>query len=64
MGRIGLYELLLGGPAVRPAVVGRRPVSEIAAAAARSGQRTMKQDGIEKVLAGRCDMREVRAAVE
>jgi type II secretory ATPase GspE/PulE/Tfp pilus assembly ATPase PilB-like protein len=64
MGRIGLYELLLGGPAVRPAIVGRRPVSEIAAAAARSGQRTMKQDGIEKVLAGRCNMREVRAAVE
>jgi type II secretory ATPase GspE/PulE/Tfp pilus assembly ATPase PilB-like protein len=62
-GRIGLYELVLGGPAVRPAIAGRRPVGELAMIAARSGQRTMKQDGIEKVLAGRCDMRDVRAAL-
>jgi type II secretory ATPase GspE/PulE/Tfp pilus assembly ATPase PilB-like protein len=63
MGRIGLYELVLGGPALKAALVGRRPLGELAAAAARSGQRTMKQDGIEKVLAGQCDMREVRAAL-
>jgi type II secretory ATPase GspE/PulE/Tfp pilus assembly ATPase PilB-like protein len=63
MARIGLYELVLGGPALRPAVAGRRPVSELTAAAARSGGRTMKQDGIEKVLAGQCDEREVRAAL-
>ncbi len=63
MGRIGLYELVLGGPTIRAALVGRRPVAELAMAAVRSGQRTMKQDGIEKVLAGRCDMRDVRAVV-
>jgi type II secretory ATPase GspE/PulE/Tfp pilus assembly ATPase PilB-like protein len=62
-GRIALYELLLGGPAVKPALIARRPVGELAAAAARAGQRTMKQDGIEKVLAGYCDMRDVRAAI-
>lgn len=63
MGRIGVYELLLGGPAIRPAVVGRRPVGELALVAARAGQRTMKQDGIEKVLGGHCDMRDIRAAI-
>lgn len=62
-GRIGLYELVLGGSALKPAVIGRRPVGELAAAAVRSGQRTMKQDGIEKVLAGHCEMKEVRAAL-
>lgn len=63
MGRIGLYELVLGGPTLRAAIVGRRPVGELVTAAVRSGQRTMKQDGIEKVLAGRCDLRDVRAAL-
>jgi type II secretory ATPase GspE/PulE/Tfp pilus assembly ATPase PilB-like protein len=63
MGRIGLYELVLGGPALKAAVIGRRPVGELAAAAVRSGQRTMKQDGIEKVFAGHCEMKEVRAAI-
>jgi type II secretory ATPase GspE/PulE/Tfp pilus assembly ATPase PilB-like protein len=61
-GRIGLYELVPGGPAVRPAVVGRRPARELAAAALLGGHRTLKQDGIEKVLAGHCELYEVRAA--
>jgi type II secretory ATPase GspE/PulE/Tfp pilus assembly ATPase PilB-like protein len=61
-GRIGLYELLLCGPAVRSALVGRRPVGELAAALVGS-HRTLAQDGIEKVLAGQCELEEVRAAI-
>jgi hypothetical protein len=38
-------------------------VSELATAALRAGEGTLKQDGIEKVLAGHCELNEVRAAV-
>ncbi|MGZ8267737.1 MAG: GspE/PulE family protein [Burkholderiales bacterium] len=61
-GRIGLYELLSSGPAIRPLLIARRPVAELMGAAVRGGMRTTKQDGIEKALAGHCDMREVHAA--
>jgi len=61
-GRIGLHELLLGGAGLRPLILQRRPVAELAAAAISDGMRTLKQDGIEKALAGDCDLREVRAA--
>ena len=61
-GRIGLYELLRGSPAMRPLVLQRRPPEALAAAAMREGMRTLKQDGMDKALAGHCDFREVRAA--
>ena len=61
-GRIGLYELMSGGAAMRPLLLQRRPVDELVAAAMRNGMRTLKQDGIEKALAGHCDMNEVHAA--
>ena len=37
------------------------PASELRAAAMHDGMRTLKQDGIEKCLAGLTDLREVRA---
>jgi type II secretory ATPase GspE/PulE/Tfp pilus assembly ATPase PilB-like protein len=40
----------------------RRPFDELAAAASHDGMRTVKQDGMEKALAGLCNLREVRAA--
>jgi type II secretory ATPase GspE/PulE/Tfp pilus assembly ATPase PilB-like protein len=61
-GRIGFYEVLKGGPAMRRLMAQRRPVHELAAAAMEGGMRTLKQDGIEKALAGHCDIRQVRAA--
>ena len=61
-GRIGFYEVLKGGPSMRPLMSQRRAVDELAAAAIDGGMRTLKQDGIDKALAGHCDMREVRAA--
>jgi len=39
----------------------RAPVADIAAAAAENGMRTLKQDGIDKVLEGLTDMQQVRA---
>ena len=62
IGRIGFYEVLKVDPAMRRLMSQRRPFHELAAAAMQGGMRTLKQDGIEKALAGHCDMREVRTA--
>lgn len=61
-GRIGLFELMRASAAMRPLLLQRRPADELVAAAMQNGMRTLKQDGIEKALAGFCDLREVRAA--
>ena len=61
-GRIGLHELFAATPAIREMMLRRAPASELRAAAMRDGMRTLKQDGIEKCLAGLTDIHEVRAA--
>ena len=60
-GRIGLYELLVADATVRRLVQTRAPVSDIAAAAAARGMRTLKQDGIDKVIHGFTDLQQVRS---
>jgi type II secretory ATPase GspE/PulE/Tfp pilus assembly ATPase PilB-like protein len=61
-GRIGLFELLVVTPDMRQMMLRRAPASELRALAMRNGMRTLKQDGIEKSLAGDTDIHEVRAA--
>jgi type II secretory ATPase GspE/PulE/Tfp pilus assembly ATPase PilB-like protein len=60
-GRMGLHELLVADPAVKRLVQTRAPVSEIVTAALGKGMRTLKQDGIRKVLQGVTDMHQVRS---
>ena len=60
-GRMGLFELLVADSAVKRLVQTRAPVNEIAGAALAKGMRTLKQDGIEKVLQGVTDMHQVRS---
>jgi type II secretory ATPase GspE/PulE/Tfp pilus assembly ATPase PilB-like protein len=60
-GRMGLYELLVASAQVKRLVQTRAPVTEIAAAAAAHGMRTLKQDGIDKVIRGLTDLQQVRA---
>jgi type II secretory ATPase GspE/PulE/Tfp pilus assembly ATPase PilB-like protein len=59
-GRMGLYELLVADAAVKRLVQTRAPVTEIVTTALAKGMRTLKQDGIEKVLQGVTDMHQVR----
>ncbi|MBI1943201.1 MAG: type II/IV secretion system protein [Betaproteobacteria bacterium] len=59
-GRMAVYELLLADHALKRLVQGRAPVPEIVAAALANGMRTLKQDGIDRVLRGLTDIREVR----
>ena len=60
-GRIGLFELLVADASIKRLVQTRAPVSEIAAAATAAGMRTLKQDGIDKVVRGLTDVQQVRA---
>ncbi len=60
-GRLGLHELMLGSEAVKKNIQERARVADIVATALDEGMRTLKQDGIEKVLLGLTDMHQVRA---
>jgi type II secretory ATPase GspE/PulE/Tfp pilus assembly ATPase PilB-like protein len=61
-GRIGLHELLAATSAIRQMMLRRASADELRAAGVHNGMRTLKQDGIEKCLAGLTDIHEVRAA--
>jgi type IV pilus assembly protein PilB len=58
-GRVGLYEVLPIAEEMRPLVLDRRGVSEIAAAGTRLGMQTMREDGIGKVQQGLTSLVEV-----
>jgi type II secretory ATPase GspE/PulE/Tfp pilus assembly ATPase PilB-like protein len=61
-GRLGLHELMLADEAVRELVRHRAPAAQMQAAALAGGMTTLRQDGIEKMLAGLTDLNEVVAA--
>jgi type II secretory ATPase GspE/PulE/Tfp pilus assembly ATPase PilB-like protein len=60
-GRLAVYELMTADPTVKRLIQTRAPIAEIAAAALAHGMRTLKQDGIQKVIQGHTDMHQVRA---
>ena len=60
-GRLGLHELLMASPNVKRLIQTRATVTEIQAAGMSEGMRTLKQDGLEKVLQGHTDINQVRA---
>ncbi len=59
-GRMGLHELLMGSDGIKSLIQSRAPMAEIRDQAIAEGMSTLKQDGIEKIFEGHCDMREVR----
>jgi len=60
-GRVGLHELMIGTDPVKKAIQAHARVAELFAIALDEGMRTLKQDGIEKVLSGITDIQQVRA---
>jgi type II secretory ATPase GspE/PulE/Tfp pilus assembly ATPase PilB-like protein len=60
-GRIGLYELLVADAATKRLIQSRAPMAEVKSAAIGAGMRTLKQDGIAKVLQGITDIQQVNA---
>ncbi len=59
-GRVGLHELMLGSEPIKRLVQERGRVEQILGQALAEGMRTLRQDGIEKVLGGITDIKQVR----
>ena len=59
-GRIGLHELLVASDSVKALIQEKAKVPEILGVALAEGMRTLKMDGIEKVLQGHTDIHRVR----
>ncbi len=59
-GRVGLHELMLGSDEIKRLIQERARVAQLLAQALTEDLRTLRQDGIEKVLAGITDMVQVR----
>jgi type II secretory ATPase GspE/PulE/Tfp pilus assembly ATPase PilB-like protein len=60
-GRCGLHELLIASDRLKKAIQEHARVAEMLAIALEEGMRTLKQDGMEKCLAGVTHIKEVRA---
>ena len=60
-GRLGLHELLVADDAIKKLIQERARVSEIFTVAVASGMRTLKMDGMEKIMMGLTDIKQVRS---
>jgi type II secretory ATPase GspE/PulE/Tfp pilus assembly ATPase PilB-like protein len=60
-GRIALHELLVADDGIKRAIAKRAPVEEVRNLAIAGGMRTLLQDGVEKALAGKTDIKQVLA---
>jgi type II secretory ATPase GspE/PulE/Tfp pilus assembly ATPase PilB-like protein len=60
-GRVGLHELMVGTDALKKNIQEKERVATMFTTALSDGMRTLKMDGIEKVLMGTTDMAQVRA---
>jgi type II secretory ATPase GspE/PulE/Tfp pilus assembly ATPase PilB-like protein len=59
-GRVGLHELLVADDGVKKLIQERARVAELFASAVEGGMRTLKMDGMEKVMMGLTDLKMVR----
>jgi len=60
-GRIGLYELFSVNRKARSLMQHRGGMEALSAAARANGMTTLKQNGIDKIIDGRTDLKQVRA---
>ena len=59
-GRMGLHELLMGTDSIKKLIQNKALMEEIRDQAIKDGMTTLKQDGIEKIFKGHCDLKQVR----
>jgi type II secretory ATPase GspE/PulE/Tfp pilus assembly ATPase PilB-like protein len=59
-GRMALHELLMGTEEIKRLIQTNARIAEIRDRALNDGMTTLKQDGIEKIFAGHCDLMQVR----
>jgi type II secretory ATPase GspE/PulE/Tfp pilus assembly ATPase PilB-like protein len=60
-GRLALHELLIATDPIKAAIQRKATVAEIRAVALEEGMTTLLQDGIEKSIAGKTDLKQVLA---
>jgi len=60
-GRVGLHELLIADDGIKKLIQERARVAEVFASAVEGGMRTLKMDGMEKVMMGLTDLKMVRS---
>jgi type II secretory ATPase GspE/PulE/Tfp pilus assembly ATPase PilB-like protein len=60
-GRIAVHELLVADDAIKRAIAAKSPVEEVRRLAIAGGMTTLLQDGIEKAIAGKTDIKQVLA---
>jgi type II secretory ATPase GspE/PulE/Tfp pilus assembly ATPase PilB-like protein len=60
-GRVGLHELMIGTDRLKRLIQEHSRVAQMVAAALEDGMLTLKMDGIEKVLSGITDIKQVRS---
>jgi type II secretory ATPase GspE/PulE/Tfp pilus assembly ATPase PilB-like protein len=61
-GRLAIHELLVSDDGLKKLIQEKRPVADIREYAMKQGMFTLKQDGIQKVLRGDTDMKQIKAA--
>ncbi len=61
-GRLGIHELMLSDETIRSLIRHRASAQDVRDAALAAGMKTLRQDGIDKVLQGLTDLQEVLAA--
>jgi type II secretory ATPase GspE/PulE/Tfp pilus assembly ATPase PilB-like protein len=59
-GRMGIYEILENVGDMRQKIQSRAPTTAIFAEACKAGMRTLRQDALEKVMAGLIDLKQAR----
>ncbi|WP_332826853.1 GspE/PulE family protein [Ramlibacter sp.] len=60
-GRVGLHELLVADDEIKRLIQERARVATLFVSAVASGMRTLKMDGMEKILMGLTDLKQVRS---
>jgi len=61
-GRLAIHELLLSDDTLRQLIQSSAPVHDILSFGIKNGMLTLKQDGIQKVLLGDTDLKQVKRA--
>jgi len=62
-GRLGLYEVMIVSEAIRRLTVERKSADEIARVAAAEGMKSLREDGIDKVLQGLTSIEEIARVI-
>jgi type II secretory ATPase GspE/PulE/Tfp pilus assembly ATPase PilB-like protein len=60
-GRMGIHELLVATDEMKRKIQKREPIEELRKQAQRDGMTTLLQDGIQKVIQGTTDFKQIRA---